>query len=133
MQIITPDVPNFKAKEIEAQRGENLAQILDLRSEPMSDSKALWANSHSWGQWPQHLVGGPVVCVHLRLGLWVREERRLREAGVAPPGDMRQQSKSKEVWARMGPARAPEESGDGEEGIGMSGRRGKRGWSRGCM
>lgn len=74
MQIIIPDGPNFKAKEIEAQRGENLAQILDLRSEPMSDSKALWANSHLWGQWPQHLVGGPAACVHLRLGLWVREE-----------------------------------------------------------
>lgn len=56
--------------------------------------------------------------------------RRLREAGVAPPGDMRQQSKSKEVWARMGPAWAPAESGGGEEGIGMSGGRGKRGWSR---
>ena len=53
--------------------------------------------------------------------------RRLREAGVASPGGRKQQSKSKDVWARIGPVWAAAESGGG--GVGMSGGQGERGWS----
>lgn len=45
--------------------------------------------------------------------------RWLREAGVAPPGGMRQQSESKDVCTRIGPVWAAAESGVG--GVGMSG------------
>lgn len=53
--------------------------------------------------------------------------RGLKEAGVALPGGMRQQSESKEAWARTGAAWAPAESGEGGEGWGcMVGK--VRGW-----